>query len=179
MTDFIYVDNSNFFIEGARISAVSRGLVPSLDEALSSRIIDQSYRIDFHKLYRLLVADTAAGDTRARIFGSRNLSNGDVWEEAARAGFEVIVHDRIPGGREKKVDTSLVLAMARDAYRNGRSTDRFIIVSGDNDYCPAISQLRQDGFNVEVLFWSHAGRQIKHAANRFIPLDEHVNALRA
>ncbi|GBQ21389.1 hypothetical protein AA12717_0866 [Gluconacetobacter sacchari DSM 12717] len=177
MTNFIYVDNANLLIEGARVSAVSRGLASSVEEARGCRIIDRSYRIDFGKLYRLLVPDVTTA--RARIFGSRNESNGDVWEEAARSGFEVVVQESTPSAKDRKSDSCLVLSVARDAYRNAKQGDSFTIVSGTNAYCPLIAQLQQDGFPVDVRFWNHAGRQIKKVANRFFSLDRHVDELRA
>jgi uncharacterized LabA/DUF88 family protein len=51
-------------------------------------------------------------------------------------------------------------------------------VSGDNDYVPAVTQLREDGFRVDVVFWRHAGGELKAAASQFISLDPHLNALR-
>jgi hypothetical protein len=45
------VDNSNTFIEGKRVSAVSKKLVPNIYEAMNRNIIDNSYRLDFGKLH--------------------------------------------------------------------------------------------------------------------------------
>ena len=177
MQTFIYVDHANLFIEGARVSAVSRGQAASIEEARSSRITDRSFRIDFGKLHRLLVPEFTTA--RARIFGSRNEANGAVWEEAARCGFEVVVQEVAGNGKDRKIDSSLVLAVARDAYRNAKQGDRFTIVSGDNEYCTLIAQLQQDGFAVEVLFWNQAGRAIKRVADKFVVLDPFVDALRA
>lgn len=39
--DFVYVDNSNLFIEGQRVSAVARGMANSIVEAMNSGILDR------------------------------------------------------------------------------------------------------------------------------------------
>lgn len=49
MSNFVYVDNSNAFIEGKRVIAVSKGLAPNIYDAMKKNIIDSSYRLDFGK----------------------------------------------------------------------------------------------------------------------------------
>src|SRR5205085_5487677 len=145
MADWIYVDNSNVFIEGQRVSAVQTGMAPSIWDALDYRILDHSYRMSFGKLYRFVAGDVREDIARAMLFGSRPPANDAVWQMAEEAGFEVIVHDRNFANKEKKIDTGIVAAMTRDAYRNAHAGDVFTIVSGDNDYVPAVEQLRDDG----------------------------------
>lgn len=178
MADWIYVDNSNVFIEGQRVSAVQTGLARDIWEALDNRILDPGYRLSFGKLYSFVAGDNRASTARAMLFGSRPPQNDAIWQIAEYAGFEVVVHDRNQNNKEKKIDTGLVTAMTRDAYRNAKKGDVFTIVSGDNDYVPAVTQLREDGFRVDVVFWRHAGAELKAAASQFISLDPHLNALR-
>ena len=54
MADFLYVDNSNLFIEGKRVAAVRNGLANDIHEAINKNIQDNSYFIDFGKLYQFL-----------------------------------------------------------------------------------------------------------------------------
>ena len=68
--------------------------------------------------------------------------------------------------------------MIRDAYKHANPGDIFTLVSGDNDYVPAVEQLREDGFQVDVVFWGHAGRELREAATNCISLDPHLDALR-
>lgn len=178
MADWIYVDNSNVFIEGKRVSAVHRGMAPSIWDALDHRILDNEYRMSFGKLYRFIAGDDREDVARAMLFGSRPPENDVIWHIADRAGFEVHVEDRNVANKEKKIDTGIVTIMMRDAYRNAKPRDVFTLVSGDNDYVPAIHALRGDGFQVDVVFWAHAGRELREAATNFIPLDEHLEMLR-
>ncbi len=177
MADWIYVDNSNVFIEGKRVSAVRKGLAPNIC-AFDYRILDNEYRMSFGKLYRFVAGDNRADVARAMLFGSRPPQNDVIWQIADEAGFEVHVEDRNVANKEKKIDTGIVAAMSRDAYRNAKPDDVFTLVSGDNDYVPAVQMLRDDGFQVDVVFWNHAGRELREAASNFIPLDDHLDNLR-
>lgn len=178
MADWIYVDNSNVFIEGKRVSAVRQGLAMDIWDAFDHRIIDNDYRLSFGKLYQFVAGNNKAETARAMLFGSRPPQNDAIWEIAKRAGFEVVTHDRNVANKEKKIDTGLVAAMTRDAYKSARSGDTFTLVSGDNDYVPAVEQLREDDFQVDVVFWDHAGRELREVATNFISLDPHLDALR-
>lgn len=178
MADWIYVDNSNVFIEGKRVSAVRQGMVPTIWDAFEHRVLDHGYRMSFGKLYEFVAGNNKADTARAMLFGSRPPENDAIWDIAKRAGFEVITHDRNVQNKEKKIDTGLVAAMTRDAYKNAKEGDVFTIVSGDADYVPAIEQLREDGFQVDIVFWKHASRELREAASKFIPLDDHLDALR-
>lgn len=178
MADWIYVDNSNVFIEGKRVSAVKQGLAPNIWDAFDYRILDNEYRMSFGKLYKFVAGENRADTARAMLFGSRPPQNDAIWQIAEDAGFEVIVHDRNFSNKEKKIDTGIVTAMTRDAYRNAKAGDIFTIVSGDNDYVPTVEQLRADGFQVDVVFWEHAGRELREVASNFIPLDPHLDNLR-
>ncbi|MEN2980528.1 NYN domain-containing protein [Tistrella bauzanensis] len=178
MSDWIYVDNSNVFIEGKRVSAVKVGIALNIRDAFERGILDNAYRMSFGKLYRFVAGNNKADTARAMLFGSRPPQNDAIWQIAEQAGFEVIVKDRNIANKEKKIDTGIVAAMMRDAYKNAKNKDVFTIVSGDNDYVPAVEQLREDGFQVDVVFWEHAGRELREAATNFIPLDPHLDALR-
>lgn len=178
MADWIYVDNSNVFIEGKRVSAVQCGLVPTIWDAFEYGVLDNAYRMSFGKLYSFVAGNNRAETARAMLFGSRPPQNDAIWQMAEQAGFEVIIHDRNFANKEKKIDTGIVAAMTRDAYKSAAIGDVFTIVSGDNDYVPAVEQLRSDGFQVDVVFWAHAGRELRDAATNFISLDPHLDTLR-
>ena len=178
MADWIYVDNSNVFIEGQRVSAVQKGMALNIWDAIDNRVLDHSYRCSFGKLYKFVAGDNPSETARAMLFGSRPPKDDAIWELARRAGFEVITHDRNVSNKEKKIDTGIVAALTRDAYKNAKGNDVFTIVSGDNDYVPAVEQLREDGFQVDVVFWDHCGRELRLAASNFICLDPHLDNLR-
>ena len=88
-----------------------------------------------------------------------------------------MVYDRNIKNEEKKIDTGIVAQMMKDAYKNAKLGDIFTLVSGDADYVPAIEELIDDGFQVDVVFWSHAAREIRDVCSNFIPLDDHLGML--
>src|SRR5579884_244385 len=98
MATYVYVDNSNVFIEGKRVSAVDRGLALDIWEAHKYNILDNAYKMDFGRLHEFC---GATGDGRATLYGSRPPPNDTLWKIAERAGFEVIVYDRNVANKEK------------------------------------------------------------------------------
>lgn len=176
LTHLAYVDISNLFIEAQKVSAVSRGMAHSLHDARQRGVLDFEYRLDLYRLMALLTR--AEAPVRAVLFGSTTDSNEGVWRHAAQAGFEVVTAERGFSGKEKRVDTSLVTRMCRDAYRYGDARrDRITLVAGDSDYEPAVTQLVTDGFPVTLLYWSHASRELREAATGFHALDGYIGEL--
>lgn len=172
MADYIYVDNSNMFIEGQRVSAVSKGLAPDIFAAMNGGILDRSYTISFGKLHTLLAGDDLSGISRVALFGSRPPPDDSIWKQAKAAGFELHLEDRNAANKEKRIDTGVVTMMVRDAYKTADpKIDRFFLVAGDSDYVPTVSTLTADGYKVIVVFWNHAAKQLKDAATQFISLD--------
>jgi hypothetical protein len=57
MANYLYVDNSNVWIEGMRVSAVSKGIAPDLWTAIDNRIVDYDWKIDFGKLHEFAGGD--------------------------------------------------------------------------------------------------------------------------
>jgi hypothetical protein len=51
MTNVLYVDNSNAWIEGMHVSAVKNQMVPDIWTAQQERICDLSWKIDFGRLF--------------------------------------------------------------------------------------------------------------------------------
>jgi hypothetical protein len=179
MADFIYIDNSNLYIEGRRASAVKAGLAPSIFDAMNGGILDHGYTISFGKLYEFLCGPQPRDVGRVALFGSRPPPNDGIWTFAQKAGFELHLHDRNVANKEKKVDTEIATLMTKDAYKSGKADrDLFVLVAGDGDFVPTVNELRKDGFNVEVVFWGHAARELREAASKFINIDAHLDHLR-
>lgn len=178
MAEFIYVDNSNIFIEGKRIAAIRDGAARSVAHANREGIQDNSFRLDFGGLYDFVAENNPGKIARAVLFGSSPPESDKVWAVAERAGFEAVVIDRNVENREKKIDTGIVAAMVRDAYtRVDKTKDTITLVAGDSDYVPAVEILTNDGFRVEVVFWSSASEELKAVSSRFIELDRHLDVL--
>lgn len=177
MGNFLYVDNSNVWIEGMHVAAVVSGAAPDIWAAQQYRIT-VPYRIDFGRLFEF-----AGGErhevARAVLYGSRPPANDSLWDAAKRKGFEVVVHDRSLANKEKKIDTQITADMMEDSYERMKPRqDEITIVAGDKDYVPPIEKLRKRGFTVDVIFWEHAARELKEAATKFVTLNPHLDHLR-
>lgn len=177
MANYLYVDNSNVWIEGMHVSAVQNGHAPDIWTALDNKICDYSYKIDFGRLFEF-AGGAKAQVGRAVLFGSRPPKNDSLWASAKARGFEVVVHDRNVRNREKKVDTSIVTEMVSDSFQHmNPRQDEITLVAGDADYVPTIESLRKRGFTVDVVFWDHASSELKRAASRFVSLNKHLALL--
>lgn len=170
MAEYIYIDNSNIFIEGKKIAA---------KKGRSKRTSDKNCRLDFGELYDFVAESDPTKIARALLLGSSPPDSDKVWTTAEKVGFEVVVIERNVENREKKVDRGIVAAMIKDAYaRVSRNNDTISLVAGDSDYVPAVRMLVKDGFHVEVVFWSSVSRELKDEASRFIQLDKHLETLK-
>jgi uncharacterized LabA/DUF88 family protein len=179
MANFVYVDNSNVWIEGMHVAAVVSGMAPSVYLAQQNKLCDTSWKLDFGRL--LQFAGGQKKDIgRAVLYGSKPPPNDSLWKAAKAQGFEVVVHERNPySGKEKKVDANIVTDVTADSYelmKAGR--DEITLVAGDTDYVPLIEKLRGKGFQFDVCFWDHAGREIREAASTFVSLNAYFEHLR-
>jgi uncharacterized LabA/DUF88 family protein len=176
--EFVYVDNSNLYIEGRRVSAVKEGYEENIQEAMRNGTFDHGYTISFGKLYQFLCGD-GTGIKRAALFGSRPPPNDSIWKFAEKAGFTLHLEDRNAANKEKKIDTGIATMMTKDAYKSADpKNDTLVLVAGDSDYVPTLKALQEDGYKIEVVFWDHAAYELKNLANKFISLNEHLENLR-
>ena len=177
MPNFLYVDNSNVWIEGMHVAAVQRGIAPDVWAAIEERICDYNWKLDFGRLYEFAGGDSSDVG-RAVLYGSRPPANDSLWTVARNRGFEVIVHDRNASNREKKIDTNITADLIDDSHvlmKVGR--DEITLVAGDKDYVPAVEKLRGRGFTIHVVFWNHVARELREAASKFVSLDKHLDYL--
>lgn len=177
MANFVYVDNSNIWIEGMHVAAVENGLVPTIWDAMENRVCDYSWKLDFGKLYEF-----AGGEKqdvgRAVLYGSRPPKNDSLWAIAKNKGFEPIVYDRNAANKEKKIDTSIAADMVADAFElMTPGTDEVTLVCGDKDLVPAVERVKRRGLKVDVVFWDHCATELKVAASNFISLNPHLKFL--
>lgn len=176
MAKFVYVDNSNVFIEGQRIAAVRSKNAPSIDYAMNHKMLNSDYRIDFKKFFHFLCGHDDDAISRAAVFCSRSETNALTLESAQSAGFEILAEDRNVVNKEKRVDTRLVTEMVRDAYtRVDKTKDKLVLAAGDGDYVPPVDTLVKDGFTVDVVFWSNASRELTVVCTKFYKLDSHFD----
>lgn len=173
--DHVFVDGSNLFIEGMRLSSHLRSGDPTAP-AYAHQQFDLDFRIDLRRLHSYL--GCTGSPVRPLLVGSHTENTDLVFESAAFCGFETIVYDRDANNREKKVDATIILRAVLTALDGTPDTTRITLVAGDSDYVPMVQALRQRGYRVEVAFWSHGSRELREAADRFIPLDPMIELLR-
>jgi len=179
MSKYVYVDNSNVWIEGMRVSAVERGLAFDVYDASSRNIVDYDWKYDFGKLLEI-VAGPKNNLKRAVLFGSRPPQNDSLWQAAQKSGFETIVMDRNVQNREKKIDIGLGVTITVDAFTliQDKKEDEMILIAGDSDYVPVVQAVVQQGIQLSVWFWEHASRELKDTATSFVSLDPYIEKMR-
>jgi hypothetical protein len=174
MVLFVYVDNSNVWIEGMRINAVKKGLASTVQDAMDRKVVDQSWTYDFGALYREVCPD---GEKigRSSLFGSRPPANDSLWEMARSEGFEVFTFDRNFKNKEKEVDVAISVQIVEDSFQHMKPErgDRVVLVSGDRDYAPVVESLSRRSIHTSVVFWEHATAvHLREVVDRFEPLDD-------
>ena len=177
MANLLYVDNSNVWIEGMRVSAVQKGIIPDIRTAMDGNILDHGWKLDYGRLFGF-AGGQKAEVKRAVLYGSIPPRNDSLWAAAKHKGFEVVTHDRNIQNKEKKIDVNIASDMVADSYELlDVERDEITLVAGDKDYVPAIERLRRRDVKVEVVFWAHAAQELKQACTRFTPLDEYIEHL--
>lgn|SRR5262249_55940727 len=179
MKNFTYVDNSNVYLEGCRVSAVRKKMpgASNIIEAMNNRVMDMSWNIDYGRLHEFACGDLATIGC-ANLWGSPPPGDS-FWKMVERYGFKVTKFDRNFAGKEKKVDVAIAHAITKDAYKGliKRGEDEITLIAGDTDYVPVLADLKNDGFVVHLVFWNHAGKELKEAATKFISLDPYFDHL--
>ena len=116
MASYVYVDNSNVWIEGMHIAAVNAGYASTLDEAQAENICDNSWCYDFGKLLHF-AGGPDSQIARAKLFGSKPPLNDSLWNAAKKNGFEVVTEERSYfTNKEKKIDSGICTAIMEDSY---------------------------------------------------------------
>jgi uncharacterized LabA/DUF88 family protein len=174
MSALIYMDNSNLWIEGKKVSAVQKGMALDVWEATDTRTFDQAFKLDFGQA--LLIANNAPIKV-ARFYGSRPPEADSVWNAAQAAGFKLTILDRNQRNKEKGVDSSMVADVIEDMYTIAVEGDLFILMAGDADYVPVVRKLQSKNYEVHVLFWDHAAVDLKKAADKFLSLNGYLQQL--
>lgn len=174
MKTFTYVDNSNIYIEGCRVSAVRKNLAgaATIIEAMKNGVCDMTWQLDYGKLHEFICGGDPTTIGGTNLWGSP--PPGDTfWKMVERHGFKHTKFDRNFAGKEKKVDVAIAHQMTKDAYSGvvQKGVDEMTLIAGDTDYVPVLEDLKQAGFIVHLVFWDHAGREIKAAASKFISLN--------
>lgn len=171
MATFMYVDYSNLRVAAKKIATYKAGLIRSYSADIAASVVLCPWTCEFSNLY--------VASKRALIVTSEPFN---CWGPAKKAGFEVKVLPKNSFGREKGVDTTLVVEIMKDAFLHmNTDTDNVIIVSGDADLTPAVKFLTDNGMDTTVAFWhaeeSHQSLDIRNAATRFFSLMPYWDSL--
>lgn len=176
MALYLYVDNSNVWIEGRRVSAVRNQMAPTMYDALRDNVVDMSWTYDFGRLYNLACPlDEKLG--RTALFGSTPPPSDSIWDIARREGFEVKLFPRNSQNKEKQVDNAIGTLILEDSYEHMQLGDTVVLMAGDGDFVPNLESVKRRGFNIRLMFWSHASNALKAVADEFVNLDPHFDDL--
>ena len=177
MSYFIFVDNSNVWIEGKFASSVAKGYAQNVVEAHLKGIEDTSWRIDFGKLLSYITNGKVNEIKKAVLFGSRPPHNDSLWNAMRAAQFEVVALDRNAAGREKAVDTGIISRIDRALYKEAVKGDTFILVMGDKDFMPALNSIREEKCKSIVSFWDNVSGELISEADDYINLTPVIQSI--
>ncbi|RIB03074.1 hypothetical protein C2G38_819159 [Gigaspora rosea] len=145
---YVFVDNSNVFIEGKYAIAELEKL-GTFDNKRRAPCFNQ-FRIDHGKLLTTIQGNRKLGDAPV-IVGSRPPPNDSLWRSVREQGYDAMVYDRNIENREKKVDVALAHTMSKVILT--KSPGILALVSGDNDFEPIVTIARKSNWIVETWFW--------------------------
>ena len=141
---WIYVDDSNLWIEGKKAYAQAHKLLTSEDPRA---------RFDIGQLNEV-VAEGREVSGRM-LYGSKPPPVDTVWAKMEEQGWNVDIKQKSYHTRkEKQVDVQLVTDVVSLVHRMKNGT--VIIVSGDSELLPAINEVLSRGWKVEVWSWKQA-----------------------
>ncbi|ADU27420.1 NYN domain-containing protein [Ethanoligenens harbinense] len=175
MGKFVYVDNSNVWIEGKYYSAVKKGMVANIFDAHENKICDMPWGYDFGKLLNISCEGDENSLKRAVLYGSKPTDNDSLWNAARRFGFEVYHPERNVKNKEKRVDTGFDKEVLKDLYKSviGHD-DNIILVAGDADHVPVAEAIVEEGMKFTLVFWDNASETLKNMASKFISLNNYI-----
>ncbi|TLU88152.1 MAG: NYN domain-containing protein [Chlorobium sp.] len=177
MKTYTYIDNSNLFIEGRRVSAVAKGMAPSIYDAMNHYILDHDWEVSYRELHNFLCGQNKSEIGGAKLWGSP--PPGDTfWSYVEKQGFEKTVFDKNYQGKEKKIDVAIAHSITKDAYTIiDKEKDEIALVAGDKDFVPVVEDLVKEGYNVQVVFWDHVAKELRDAASNFLSLDKYLTVI--
>jgi uncharacterized LabA/DUF88 family protein len=169
---YVFVDNSNVWIEGKYASAVRKGYVSDIVTAHDRKICDNSWKLDFGKLLSCVVDGKLEQIKEAIIIGSKPTQKDSLWKSMEKAGFHVETCQRNVSNKEKKIDTGIVQRINKKLYRESEEGDVFVLVLGDSDYVPTVEAIEEENRKTKVVFWDNVAGELIAAASEYMPLED-------
>ena len=171
MRSYIFVDNSNVFIEGQKAAA----------DAEASELMGKLYRLDFGRLFKFLTPSANKAffklgeELFPKLYGSEPPPLDTLWEVLKKMGVGLKIFQKNPRGIEKRVDAALILDVSRLIYKLQPKPDgEVIIVAGDADYYDLVGAAKEAGWKVRVVCWLRATAQIVQRLLEFEDLTPHL-----
>ncbi|GES88481.1 NYN domain-containing protein [Rhizophagus clarus] len=146
---YIFVDNSNFLIQGEYYICRKK----PLDYLLNNNQIV----FDYGLLFKRIKGNRELGNIPV-IVGSEISPDDSIYKE----GYDIKVFERNCIGKEKGVDNFITLKMAKAFYRESPGT--LVLIAGDGDYFETLLEAVNFKWEVEVWFWKGASGYIKGEA---------------
>ena len=147
---FLFVDNSNIYIEAQRVARYGY----HYDDELVPRV-----RISYGHLLDYIKGDRTLRNTV--LVGSKPPANDRLWNRLKEIGVKPIIFERgLYNGKEKKVDMELTNCI-RDALEENTEPGVIALVAGDKDYVPTLERCVKKGWKVEIYFWEQAAGDLK------------------
>ena len=140
---FIYVDDSNMWIEAKKLAAVKSKL---------KCVEDPRLRLDIGK-----VTDVVANSREVvlgTLYGSEPPPVDTVWHKIRSRGWKVVTNQRSTyTNKEKQVDHQMVADITALVSDRSVAKGKVVIVSGDADMIPAIKESLKRKWPVEIWMW--------------------------
>jgi len=127
---------------------------------------------NFSKILEAAIADRPLIRAIAYVIKADSPKEQDFFDALTKSGYEVKSKDiQIFAGGQKKGDWDVGIAM--DAIKISNRLDVVVLVSGDGDYIPLMTYLKENrGCLVEVIaFGRSASKQLSEQADSFLDLD--------
>ena len=137
--DFIYVDSSNLLVAAQHVELARSGYVDQPSTAALQKLRHPQLRLNFRNLADFLVGSDPAVLGRLFAVYSCDCGGDSIGAHFRRAGFDTIGLIR-RNGKEKAVDTHLILEATKDLVQAARTDVQaeLTLVSGDADFLPLL-----------------------------------------
>lgn len=174
---YVFVDNSNVWIEGKYASAVRKGMANDIVSAHADKICDNSWKLDFGKLLSCVVDGQVNEVKEAIIIGSKPTHKDSLWKAMETAGFKVETFQRNESNKEKKVDTGIVQVINKKLYKESEEGDVFVLVLGDKDYVPTVEAIEEENRKARIVFWDNVAGELTMAASEYVRLEDKIDEI--
>lgn len=174
---YVFVDNSNVWIEGKYASAVKKGMAKNVVDAHTQKISDNAWKIDFGKLLSCAVDGDLQAVKEAVIVGSKPTQKDSLWKAMEAAGFKVETQQRNSSNKEKKIDTGIVQKINRTLFKESEEGDIFVLVLGDSDYVPTVEDIEAENRKVKIVFWNNVAGELLASASEYKCLNDHMDEI--